>query len=124
MTKANARTARPMRTIGFTASSNGGTKGGDEAGRNLPVGASRPSCTARRASCLYDAERPPGPFPAPCTETTNMRLPKTIAHALVLALTAATTASAQVTLRNTGREFGDALGDVLHIWISPVQADR
>jgi len=53
-----------------------------------------------------------------------MRLPKTIAHTLVLALTAATTASAQVTLRNTGREFGDALGDVLHIWISPVQADR
>ena len=53
-----------------------------------------------------------------------MRLPKTLAHTLALALTLATSASAQVTFRGTGREIRDALGDVLHIWVSPFQAEQ
>jgi membrane-associated phospholipid phosphatase len=53
-----------------------------------------------------------------------MRLKKTTAYSIVLALIVSTSASAQVTFRNTGRELRDALGDVLHIWVSPFQAER
>jgi membrane-associated phospholipid phosphatase len=52
-----------------------------------------------------------------------MRLPKTIVKAFVLTLTAAASASAQVSAKTAAHEFRDALGDILHIWISPFQAD-
>ena len=53
-----------------------------------------------------------------------MQLQKIIVKTFVLSLTLAASTSAQVTLKTTGQEFGYSLSDVLHIWTSPVHAER
>lgn len=53
-----------------------------------------------------------------------MRHPFTISRAVVLTVTATTGLSAQVTFRTTGNELRDALADVVHIWASPLHAEK
>lgn len=58
------------------------------------------------------------------TENRTMHLRTTFTRTLALSVVAAGSASAQVTFRTTGREFRDALADIVHIWVSPFQAER